>query len=158
MKVTPLGSMIPVTVSTAPASRSMAPRRVRTARARRIRPITANSAPVRVHPRISLVRACDVSRGAPHRLAGPADELHTTRFCRCDRSLMPLAAAVCVLKCYAVEVLSGAPRTSWLRSADKARVSAGIEPRTAGKDSRSQGARRAAADGRASRQVAPEHD
>ena len=90
--ITPLGSMIPATVSTAPATRSPAPRRVRKDWARRITPMTANSAPVRIR----LVRTCRANLGAPDPPAGPPDEPHTTRFCRCDRSLMHLAA-LCVL-------------------------------------------------------------
>ena len=89
--ITPLGSMIPATVSTAPATRSPAPRRVRTDWARRISPMTANSAPVRIR----LVRTCRANLGASYPPAGPPDEPHTTRFCRCDRSLMHLAA-LCV--------------------------------------------------------------
>jgi hypothetical protein len=87
--------MIPATVSTAPATRSLAPRRVRTDWARRISPMTANSAPVRIHLRIRLVRRCRANLGAPYPPAGPPDEPRTTRFCRCDRSLMHLAA-LCV--------------------------------------------------------------
>ena len=60
--ITPLGSMIPATVSTAPATRSPAPRRVRTDWARRISPMTANSAPVRIR----LVRTCRANLGAPY--------------------------------------------------------------------------------------------
>jgi hypothetical protein len=93
--ITPLGSMIPATVSTAPATRSLAPRRVRTDWARRISPMTANSAPVRIHLRIRLVRRCRADLGAPYPPAGPPDEPRTTRFCRCDRSLIHLAA-LCV--------------------------------------------------------------
>jgi hypothetical protein len=93
--ITPLGSMIPATMSTAPATRSLAPRRVRTDRARRISPMTASSAPVRIHLRIRLAHLCRASLGARYPPAGPPDEPHTTRFCRCDRSLMHLAA-LCV--------------------------------------------------------------
>jgi len=93
--ITPLGSMIPATVSTAPATRSLAPRRVRTDWARRISPTIASSAPVRIHLRIRLVRTCRANLGAPYAPAGPPDEPHITRFCRCDRSLMYLAA-LCV--------------------------------------------------------------
>jgi hypothetical protein len=81
-----LGSMTPATVSTAPASPSMARQRVRMVRATRIRPMTVSSEPVRAHRRIRLVRATRVNLGAPYR---SADELHTTRFRRCDRSLIP---------------------------------------------------------------------
>jgi hypothetical protein len=84
--------MIPATVSAAPATRSQAPRRVRTDRARRISPMTASSAPVRIHLRIRLVRTCCASLGAPYLPAGTPDELHTTRFFRCNRTLMHLAA------------------------------------------------------------------
>jgi hypothetical protein len=87
--------MIPATVSTAPATRSLAPRRVRTNWARRIIPMTANSAPVRIRLRVRLVRACRANLGAPYSPTGPPDEPHTTRFCRCDRSLMHLPA-LCV--------------------------------------------------------------
>jgi hypothetical protein len=71
------------TVSTPPASRSH--QRARPPRASGIRPATASSAPVRMHLRIRLVR---VNRGAPNLSAEPADWLHTTRFRRCDRSLL----------------------------------------------------------------------
>jgi hypothetical protein len=74
------------------ATRCLAPRRVRTDRARRISPMTASSAPVRIHLRIRLARTCRANLGAPYLPAGPPDELHTTRFCRCDRTLMHLAA------------------------------------------------------------------
>jgi hypothetical protein len=96
-KTTPTGSMIPATVSTAPAIRSRAPRRVRTARTRPIAPMAANSTPVRIHLRIRPERTCRVNIGAPYLPARPADELHTTRLCRCDRSLIVLAAALCSL-------------------------------------------------------------
>src|SRR5689334_8193215 len=76
-------SMKPATVSTPPASRSH--QRARPLRASGIRPTTASSAPVRMHLRIRLVR---VNRRAPNLSAEPADCLHTTRFRRCDRSII----------------------------------------------------------------------
>jgi len=78
-----------------PGHQEPSPRRVRTDRARRIIPMTASSAPVRIRLRIRLVRTRRANLGAPYPPAGPPDEPHTTRFCRCDRSLMHLAA-LCV--------------------------------------------------------------
>ena len=56
-----------------------------TPRASGVRLTTASSAPVRIHLRIRLVR---VNRGAPDLSAEPTDWLRTTRFRRCDRSLI----------------------------------------------------------------------
>src|SRR5690349_573775 len=76
-------SMTPTAVSTPPASRSR--QRARPARAKDIRPTTANSAPVRIHLRIRLTRVNDGDPDLPTELA---DWLHTTMLRRCDRSLI----------------------------------------------------------------------
>jgi hypothetical protein len=57
-----------------------------------------NSTPVPIRLRIRVARGCRVNPGAPHLLAGPADELQTTRSCRCRRGLMHLASARARLK------------------------------------------------------------
>src|SRR5690242_19593403 len=82
MTVIPLGRATPATTSTVPASRS---RGARTARARLIRPKRASSAQVRTRLRIRVVRG--LAR-VPGLAAGPAAEVHTTRFRRHDRGLM----------------------------------------------------------------------
>src|SRR6266567_1794670 len=74
MKVTPLDSRIPAVVSAPPPSRSMGRQRVRAARGRRIRPMTANSAPRRIHLWIRLVRASRLALGTPYLQAGPVDD------------------------------------------------------------------------------------
>ena len=74
---------IPATVSPVPASKGF--QRACTARNSGSRPSTASSIPIRIRLRNRLVRLTRVSR---HRSADPADWLHTTRFRRCDRSLI----------------------------------------------------------------------
>jgi hypothetical protein len=86
----PLCSMTTATVRAPPASRSRRWRRA--AGARRRRPMTVSSAPVRINLRIRLVRASRVSLGASYLSAGPADGLHTTRSRRCAGSLI---AGIC---------------------------------------------------------------
>jgi hypothetical protein len=84
---TPDGSLrntMPATVSPPPASKSCQ----RTLRVRPIRPMTVSNTPVWKHLRIRLLRAGRVSPRAPYLSAGPVDELHTTTFRRCARSLI----------------------------------------------------------------------
>jgi hypothetical protein len=75
--------MTPATVSPVPASRGF--QRARTARNSGSRPSTVSSIPIRIRLRNRVVR---LTRVSPHRSADPADWLHTTRFRRCDRSLI----------------------------------------------------------------------
>ena len=86
-RTTPAGSLrntMPATVSTPPASKSCQ----RVLRMRPLRPIRASSTPVWKNLRIRLLRAGRVSPRAPCLSAGPTDELHTTTFRRCARSLI----------------------------------------------------------------------
>jgi hypothetical protein len=83
---TPPRSTTPATVSAVPASSGR--QRCRAPRARRIRPMTVISAPVRSDLRVRLVRTGCMSLGSPYLSAGLADRLHATRFRRCERSLI----------------------------------------------------------------------
>src|SRR5712691_13007152 len=87
-KAAMLGSMTPMTVSNVPVSRNADRRRARMIRASRMTSMTVSSAPVRSHQRIRPPRASRVQLRSPDLLAGAAEELHTTRFRRCDRILM----------------------------------------------------------------------
>ncbi len=62
--------------------------------------MTASSTLVRIHLRIRRFRVRRTGFGAPYPPTGPPRELHTTRFCRCDRSPIHLAA-LCVSPWYA---------------------------------------------------------
>jgi len=93
MRVKLLDSTIPATASSPPASRSMGRQRVRMTRGRRIRPMTASSAPVRIHLWICPVGANRPNLGAAFLPTSSADEFHTTKFRRCDRRLIAASCA-----------------------------------------------------------------
>ena len=87
-KAATLGSMTPMTVSSVPAVRNAGRWRARVICASRMTPMTVSSAPVRSHQRIRPPRASRVQARSPDLLVRAAEELHTTRFRRCDRTLM----------------------------------------------------------------------
>jgi len=90
MSTAELGRVMPVKVTAVPASESVGRGRDLAVRARRIRPMSASSAPVRSHHRIRLMREGRAAHWTPCRGAGRV-EIHKTTVCPRDRR--PTAAS-----------------------------------------------------------------